>query len=248
MVGTKAIETINMDAAFSRKRNATPKTYRAREPVIASRITNHGSVLSKERHPASGQRVAEGAPSAERPCRQARTLDASERASMLQLIPALRAFAVSLTGSTDADDLVQETLVRAMAHIETFEPGTNMDAWLFTILRNLVFSQGRKKRRDAAYRATCCQQSWKTHPEQHGKIELMQMRDALMRLPAEQREAIILVGASGLSYEEAAEVIDCAVGTVKSRVSRARERLTKLMDASNADRFGPDRQELAVVA
>ena len=76
----------------------------------------------------------------------------------------------------------------------------------------------------------------------------MQMRDALMRLPVEQREAIILVGASGLSYEEAAEVIDCAAGTVKSRVSRARERLTKLMDASNADRFGPDRQELAVVA
>ena len=84
---------------------------------------------------------------------------------MLQLIPALRAFAVSLTGSTDADDLVQETLARVMTRIETFEPGTNMDAWLFTILRNLVFSQGRKKRRDAAYRATCCQQSWKTHPE-----------------------------------------------------------------------------------
>ena len=76
----------------------------------------------------------------------------------------------------------------------------------------------------------------------------MQMRDALMRLPAEQREAIILVGASGLSYEEAAEVIGCAVGTVKSRISRARERLAKLMDASNPDRFGPDRQELAVVA
>src|SRR3974390_981949 len=96
MVGTKAIETINMGAAFSRKRNATPKAYRAREAVIASRITNHGSVLSKERHPASGERGADGAPSAERRCRQARTLDASERASMLQLIPALRAFAVSL--------------------------------------------------------------------------------------------------------------------------------------------------------
>ena len=76
---------------------------------------------------------------------------------MLQLIPALRAFAVSLTGSTDADDLVQETLARAMTRIEMFEPGTNMDAWLFTILRNLVFSQGRKKRRDAATapRASC---------------------------------------------------------------------------------------------
>ncbi len=168
---------------------------------------------------------------------------------MLQLIPALRAFAVSLTGSADsADDLVQETLMRAMAHIDSFQTGTNMGAWLFTILRNLVFSQSRKKRRDLAYRVTCAQQSWKTHAEQHGKMELMQMRQALMRIPSDQREAIILVGASGFSYEEAAEVIGCAVGTVKSRVSRGRERLAELMQVNASDRFGPEGQDLAVVA
>jgi RNA polymerase sigma-70 factor (ECF subfamily) len=249
MIGTKAVETIDIGAAFSRKTNATSKAYRAREAVVASRSANHCSILGTERPPTSGRQLADGAPRAEQACGQARTLDSSERASMLRAIPALRAFAVSLTGSTDAaDDLVQETLVRAMAHIGTFERGTNMDAWLFTILRNLVYSQSRKKRRDAAYRSMCRQQSWKTHPEQPGKIELMQMRQALMQLPAEQREAVILIGASGLSYEEAAAVIRCAVGTVKSRVSRARERLATLLDADAPDHFGPDRQELAVVA
>jgi RNA polymerase sigma-70 factor (ECF subfamily) len=245
MVASKAVETIS---AFPRKANATPGAYHAREAVIASRIANHGAFIGVARPSASPPAIVD---TAERPAplRRHPTLEDSERAEMLQLIPALRAFAVSLTGSTDAaDDLVQETLVRAMARIETFEPGTNMGAWLFTILRNLVFSQSRQKRRDAAYRVACGQQSGKTHPEQHGKVELMQMRQALMRLPPEQREAIILVGASGLSYEEAAAVIHCAVGTVKSRVSRARERLVTFMDADAPDRFGPDRQELAVVA
>jgi len=179
---------------------------------------------------------------------RSRRFDGSQAASMLQFIPALRAFATSLTGRADAaDDLVQETLARAIAHIGSFEPGTNMCAWLFTILRNVVFSESRKKRRDMAYRAECTQH-WKTHPEQNGKVEMLRMRQALMQLPSEQRQAIILVGASGLSYDEAAGVIGCAVGTVKSRVSRARERLVKLLDVNASDRFGPESQELAVVA
>ena len=168
---------------------------------------------------------------------------------MLQLIPALRAFAASLTHNIDAaDDLVQETLVRAMAHIGSFEPGTNMGAWLFTILRNLHFSQHRKRRRDDQYRALNGQQSSSTHAEQHGKIELNHFRRALLCLPQEQQEAVILVGASGYSYEEAAAICQCAAGTIKSRLSRARTRLAELMDADTPDRFGPERQELAVVA
>jgi RNA polymerase sigma-70 factor, ECF subfamily len=244
MIGLKAVEKIDFGAAFARKASAPPRGYHAREAATAGRIAGRSAAL--------GPSVVSDRPVAEKITlgpREPRTLDAAERAAMLQMIPALRAFAVSLTNSAEgADDLVQETLVRAMAHIHTFQTGTNMGAWLFTILRNLVFSQSRKKRRDVAYRLIFSQQSWKTHPEQHGKLELMQMREALMRIPSEQREAIILVGASGFSYEEAAEVIGCAVGTVKSRVSRARERLVKLMQVDATDRFGPEGQDLAVVA
>jgi len=244
MIGLKAAESIDLGAAFAHRASALPRAYHAREAATAARIAGRSAAVAPS--------VVSDRPIAEkitfRP-REPRTLDAAERAAMLQMIPALRAFAVSLTNSAEgADDLVQETLVRAMAHIDTFQAGTNMGAWLFTILRNLVFSQSRKKRRDVAYRLTCSQQSWKTHAEQHGKLELMQMREALMQIPSEQREAIILVGASGFSYEEAAEVIGCAVGTVKSRVSRARERLVKLMQVDATDRFGPEGQDLAVVA
>jgi len=244
MIGLKAAESIDFGAAFARKASTLPRAYHAREAATAARIAGRSAAVAPS--------VVSDRPIAEkitlRP-REPRTLDAAERAAMLQMIPALRAFAVSLTNSAEgADDLVQETLVRAMAHIDTFQAGTNMGAWLFTILRNLVFSQSRKKRRDVAYRLTCSQQSWKTHAEQHGKLELMQMREALMQIPSEQREAIILVGASGFSYEEAAEVIGCAVGTVKSRVSRARERLVKLMQVDATDRFGPEGQDLAVFA
>jgi RNA polymerase sigma-70 factor (ECF subfamily) len=246
MIGTKAVETVGMGAAFSRNASPTPGAYRAREALIATRTSNHRAPVTPQRAPARA-RIADAPAAAQ--ARPAPTVESSERASMLQHIPALRAFAVSLTGSTDAaDDLVQETLVRAMAHIDTFKTGTNMGAWLFTILRNLVFSQHRTKRRDAAYRFMHCQDSWKTHPEQHGKVELRQMRQALMQLPPEQREAIILVGASGYSYHEAASIMRCAVGTVKSRVNRARQRLAELMDANTPDRFGPNCQELAVVA
>ncbi len=246
MIGTKAVETIDFGAAFALKASALPGAYHAREAATGARIAGQSAAAAPVQSLA--QRMAERAQRAERPP-QVRSLNVAERAAMLELTPALRAFAVSLTGSADsADDLVQETLVRAMAHIDTFQPDTNMGAWLFTILRNLVFSQTRKKRRDTAYRLTCAQQSWKAHAEQHGKLELMQMGQALMQIPSEQREAIILVGASGFSYEEAAEVIGCAVGTVKSRVSRARERLVKLMQVNASDRFGPEGQDLAVVA
>jgi RNA polymerase sigma-70 factor (ECF subfamily) len=135
-----------------------------------------------------------------------------------------------------------------MTHIDSFEAGTNLGAWMFTILRNLFYSQHRRKRQDDQYRFVQCQMPSSTHAEQHGKIELKHFRRALLSLPQDQREAIILVGGSGYSYEEAAEICGCATGTVKSRVSRARTRLAKLVDADSPDRFGPDRQELAIVA
>jgi RNA polymerase sigma-70 factor (ECF subfamily) len=145
-------------------------------------------------------------------------------------IPALRAFAISLTSDPDrADDLVQETLVKAWTHLPSFTAGTNLRAWLFTILRNAFYSEHRKTRRevrdlDGEHAARLA-----ARPTQDGHMELRDFQVALERLPPDQREALILVGASGFSYEEAAEICRCAVGTVKSRVNRARVRLAELL-------------------
>jgi len=161
---------------------------------------------------------------------------------MLAAIPSLRAFAISLTYNVDAaDDLVQETIVRAWAAIERFEPGTSLSAWLFTILRNSFLSQFYKARRqvedgDGSYAARL-----RAPPEQHGKCDVQDMLKALAKLPIHQREALILVAAEGLSCEEAAQVCGVPIGTIKSRVNRARERLAKLLAVEEAEDLGPDR-------
>jgi len=176
-------------------------------------------------------------------------LDPSLRDTMLAAVPSLRAFAISLCGTVDrADDLVQETLVRALANIHSFQPGTNMSAWLFTILRNLFRSEYRKRRREVADSDGSYAARLKTHPEQEGRIEFTEFRSAMARLPDEQREALILVGASGFSYEEAAAICGCAVGTIKSRVNRARTRLAELMAIAGVEDFGPDQAVRAVLA
>lgn len=152
------------------------------------------------------------------------------KTDMLAAIPKLRAFAISLCGRTArADDLVQETLLRGWAHIGSFEPGTNLVAWLYTILRNEFYSEFRRLRRevpdpDGNHAATLT-----SRPAQDGHMEFQDFRAALAKLAADHREALILVGASGLSYEEAAQVCGCAVGTMKSRVNRARARLAELL-------------------
>ena len=142
----------------------------------------------------------------------------------------LRAFGVSLCGDRErADDLVQETLFKAWNHLDSFREGTNLKAWLLTILRNTYFSERRKRRRevedaDGGYAARLS-----THPEQHGHMDMQDFREVLVRLPDDQREALILVGAAGFSYEEAADICGCAVGTIKSRVNRARNRLGDML-------------------
>jgi RNA polymerase sigma-70 factor (ECF subfamily) len=170
------------------------------------------------------------------------------REALLTAVPNLRAFAISLCGNIDrADDLVQETLLRALANISSFERGTNMSAWLFTILRNLFRSEYRKRRREVEDADGSYAERMKSQPEQTGRLEFTEFRDALGKLPPDQREALILVGASGFSYEEAAEICACAVGTIKSRVNRARTRLTELMSIETTDDFGPDRATRAVL-
>ena len=152
------------------------------------------------------------------------------RKALLAAIPSLRAFAISLCGSADkADDLVQETLVKAWSHIGSFTEGTNMPAWLFTILRNQFYSQYRRRRREVEDPEGEMAGQLASLPEQHGHMDMLDFRSALQQLPADQREAIILVGASGLSYEDAASICGCAIGTMKSRVNRARNRLAELL-------------------
>ncbi|TWG98063.1 RNA polymerase sigma-70 factor (ECF subfamily) [Mesorhizobium sp. J18] len=168
--------------------------------------------------------------------------DASNfRASLLEAIPSLRAFAVSLTKNSDrADDLVQETLVKAWDKQSSFQPGTNLRAWLFTILRNEFYSQMRKRGREVQDSDGSITARLSIHPSQDGSLDLDDFRKALELLPEDQREAIVLIGASGFSYEEAAEICGCAVGTIKSRVSRARTRLQEILHISGEGDYGPD--------
>ena len=168
--------------------------------------------------------------------------------AMLRAVPSLRAFAISLCGNVDrADDLVQETLLRAWANLNSFEPGTNMSAWLFTILRNLFRSEYRKRRREVPDGEGTYAETLKTQPEQTSRVEFEEFRVALGKLPSDKREALVLVGASGFSYEEAADICGCAVGTIKSRVNRARTRLAELMSIESVYDFGPDRELKAVL-
>ncbi|MFG1402621.1 sigma-70 family RNA polymerase sigma factor [Xanthobacter sediminis] len=154
------------------------------------------------------------------------------RMQVLEFLPALRAFARSLTRNrTEADDLVQETLLKALANIDRFDPGTNLRAWLFTILRNTYYTDMRKRRRENEGLSALAQQDGNVGPSQEWSMTLQSLQEALGHLPDDQREALVLVGAAGLSYEEAAEVCGCALGTIKSRVNRARAKLLVLMGA-----------------
>ena len=176
-------------------------------------------------------------------------IDDSVRQEILSAVPGLRAFAISLCGNVDrADDLVQEALLRALANIHSFQPGTNMSAWLFTILRNHFRSEYRKRRREVEDTDGSYAESLKSHPEQNSRLEFQEFRAALAKLPPDQREALILVGASGFSYEEAAAICECAVGTIKSRVNRARTRLADLLSIESAEDFGPDQSTRAIMA
>ena len=177
-------------------------------------------------------------------------LDPAIRDQVLATVPSLRAFAISLCGNIDrADDLVQETLLRALAHINSFQPGTNMPAWLFTILRNLFRSEYRKRRREVEDADGRYAETLKSHPEQTGRVEFEEFRDGAWRSCRRiSARRLILVGASGFSYEEAAAICGCAVGTIKSRVNRARTRLADLLAIDSVDDFGPDRATRAVLA
>jgi RNA polymerase sigma-70 factor (ECF subfamily) len=163
------------------------------------------------------------------------TAEQAWRDEVVAMIPALRAFAWSLShNGSDADDLVQDTLIKAWTNRDKYEPGTNLRAWLFTILRNTYYTQITRRRREVRDERGEYASTLNAPPTQDWTVAMRALQAALRELPPEHREALILVGAAGLSYEEAAEICGCALGTIKSRVNRARAKLLRLMDADEA--------------
>lgn len=147
----------------------------------------------------------------------------------------LRAFAMSLTRNhAAADDLVQDTIIKAWTNFEKFAIGTNLRAWLFTILRNTFFSNRRKASREVADPDGIYAASLSVLPQHDGKLAFGEFLVAFNQLSAEHREVLILVGANGFSYDEAAAMMGVATGTAKSRANRARARLCELMGMTSA--------------
>lgn len=171
---------------------------------------------------------------AERPVAVA--LDDGEfRSQMLAAIPALRSFARGLCGNRNlADDLAQEALLKAWAARGSFQAGTNFKAWLYTILRNHFYSLSRRASRFAPWDPDLAARTLVSPADQGVNIHFADLERGLGKLPVEQREALVLVTANGLSYEEAAEVMGCAVGTIKSRVARGRTALVRFLDGTDA--------------
>ena len=158
-------------------------------------------------------------------------------------LPHLRAYARMIARDRVlADDLVQETVLRALVHAEQFQPGTNLKAWLKTILRNSYINEKRSEKRQAQYAACFAGETAMTRGEQDGHQEMRDCERALALLSEPQREALMLVGANGMSYEEAAKIAGCGIGTMKSRTFRARLQLRRLLEG--CDRAERD-QELA---
>ena len=157
------------------------------------------------------------------------------RDQLVALIPSLRSFARGLCGWRDmADDMAQEAMVRGWAARASFTPGTNFRAWMFMILRNQFYSEKRRSWRTAPLDMEMAENTLLANDNPTVPMELLELRSALGKLPDDQREALILVGAGGMAYEEAAQVCQCAVGTIKSRVSRARRALETLLNEAGS--------------
>jgi len=165
--------------------------------------------------------------------------DGAFKAELDTLIPHLRAFARTLTGDpTAADDLAQEAMMKAWDARASYQMGTNMKAWTFMILRNQFYSEKRRSWRQTQLDQEAAERTLIAVDDPEAPVALDELRQALQTLPEEQREALILVGAGGFAYEEAAEICQCAVGTVKSRVSRARKALQATLERGGYARDG----------
>ncbi|ATQ69873.1 sigma-70 family RNA polymerase sigma factor [Methylosinus trichosporium] len=208
----------------SRERDHTPASFRREQAAL----------LSRERRRKGAARIFAPAPRVrewrEENDERASPATARLRAEMVRAMPQLRALALSLCSDPDhADDLVQEAVARALSRLALFEEGTNLVGWLFTILRNFYYSDYHKRRRETADPDGRHAATLVDAPTQEHLVELLQVDRVLARLPAEQREALTLVAVGGCTYEEAALICKCPVGTVRSRISRARGELTRVL-------------------
>lgn len=196
-----------------------------------------GGAVSPEYRPERSSMTDSNQPDAAQdivPAERIALSDGEFKTQLAQVIPHLRAFGRSLSGNRDvADDLVQETLLKAWAARKRFQAGTNMRAWTFIILRNLYLSQMRRARFKGEWDDLVADRILAAPAGQDRHVELADMQRALLRLPQPQREALILVGAGGFAYEEAAEICKVAVGTIKSRVARGRVALEALLSGND---------------
>jgi RNA polymerase sigma-70 factor, ECF subfamily len=158
------------------------------------------------------------------------------RNQLLKIIPSLRAFARGLCGDRDlADDMAQDAMMRAWAAQKSFTPGTNFRAWIFMILRNQFYTTLRRNSRMVSWDPEVAERVLVTKAAQHDGLNVEDVSKALKKLPAEQREVLLLIGANGMSYEEASEVMGCAIGTIKSRLARGRAALSLLINGTDDD-------------
>ena len=175
-------------------------------------------------------------------------MDSSLQADLLGSVPHLRAFAVSLTADREkAEDLVQETLLRALTHMDRFQRGTNLQAWLSTILRNQFYTGYRKRRREKEDPDGMIAAKVAVAPEQGVRLDYRDVLDAVAKLPPRQRQAIMLIGAEGRTYQEAAAMCRTSLGTMKSRVNRARNRLAAVLGISRTDSFATEHLPVASI-
>lgn len=203
------------------------------------RRLRHLHPLSHERHVVLVRRTRRARPLTEQP--STGPVETALRDQMLDLLPNLRAFAFFLTNDpARVDDLVQDTFLRAWANVSHFERGSNLGAWLFTILRRAFYTEYRKRRREVEDPEGVHVARLKVPPEQEPALVMAELRLALAHLPHTHREAVLLVGVEGMSYEEVAMLQRVAVGTVKSRVNRARQQLAALLQMKSRHQIEPD--------
>lgn len=168
------------------------------------------------------------------------------RDELVAIIPSLRAFARGLCGNvTLADDLAQDAMTRAWSARASYMPGSNFRAWMYTIVRNQFYTTFRRNARMVSWDPAAAEQILVVDANQHDRLHVQDVVAALQKLPPEQREALILVGANGMSYEDAADVMGCAVGTIKSRIARGRVALAALIDGPDEDAGIPVKRRTA---
>ncbi|TPI10998.1 sigma-70 family RNA polymerase sigma factor [Mesorhizobium sp. B4-1-3] len=166
--------------------------------------------------------------------------------SVVDLIPALRAFARTFCRvPDDADDLVQETLTKGLANLDKFEPGTRLKSWLFTIMRNTHYTRIKAAAREAPGLLDCASSRPISEPSQDWSVQSKEVHQAIQKLPSHQREVLVLIGVLGVSYEETAEICGCAVGTVKSRLNRARAGVLEFLGESSPQALIERRRQLS---